>query len=647
MTVLLPLACFGRPIGGGRVKWIHLEPKFEFLYVSNQKPGRAARLVTPHRFKGVTLMKLSTRSLRIFASTILGCFSLIFAVQACADTPTNPKLVAVVNADPITYQTLADRAVERHGVDILDNMINRHLILQACQSKGIEVTKTDVNKEVDRLAKKFGLSMESYLKLLKDERDISPNEYTREIIWPMLALRRLVADEIQVTDEEFNHAFLAEFGEAVKCRLIMMQSRPDIMKLHAQAKANPPQFGTLAKQFSEDEASASVGGLIPPIRRFTGDSRLEEAAFGLQDNGVSEVLQLGDQWILLQAVRRIPAVSPSAQAMPAIREQIKDRIRDRKMRSTSGVLFEKLQTDARVVKILGDAEKMKQHPGVAAVINGQSIPISQVAQECVRKHGELVLDGEINRKLLTQSLRAAKKQVSDADIQAELVRAAGSFGFIRNGGQPDVDAWIESVTSNANVTREIYIADSVWPSIALAKLVEDEVQVTPEDMQEGFEAAYGPRVEVLAIVLGDQRSAQKIWEMARDNPTEKFYGELADQYSVEPVSASNSGKVPPIRKHSGQPAVEKEAFALKPGELSGIIATGGKYILLRCQGFTEPVVSDPAAVQEELMRDLTEKMSRRAMMAKIESLRKTSEIDNFFAATKVQDRVASQPTGKR
>jgi parvulin-like peptidyl-prolyl isomerase len=554
-----------------------------------------------------------------------------------------PTVVAVVNADPITRKTLADAAVERYGSDVLDNMVNRHLIMQACHSSGIEVTEQQVTAEIQRLASKFGLSMDSYLKLLQEERDITPNQYSREIIWPMLALRRLVADKVEVTDAEFNKAYMSQFGEAVKCRLIMTSSHGKATKVLAQAQANPSDFASLAKQFSEDEASMSVGGLIPPIRRYTGDSRLEEAAFALQDSQVSEILQLGDQWIILQAVRRIPESHPSPQAMPAIKEQINDRIRDEKMRSAASELFAKLQRDAKVVKVIGDAELTQQYPGVAALINGQSLPISQVSQECLKRHGEEVLEGEINRKLLTQALRAAKKEVTDDDIRSEVLRAATNYGFVNADGSPDPVKWIESVTSNSNVTETVYIADSVWPSVALKKLVEEEVALDENDMREGYESAYGPRVEVLAIVLSDQRSAQKIWEMARDNPTDKFFGDLAQQYSVEPVSSSNMGKVPPIRKHSGQPAVEKEAFSLKPGELSGIIATGGKYIVLRCQGFTEPVVSDPSAVQEELVRDLTAKKTSMAMMDKMESIRDSSEIDNFLVAQKKAPRVAARP----
>ena len=559
-----------------------------------------------------------------------------------ADAEERNNVVAVVNAEPITRKALADESVKRYGGTVLDNMVNRHLIMQECAHQGVQVTNQEVSDEIRRLAAKFGLSLESYLQLLKEERGITPGQYSREIVWPMLALRRLVAEKVKVTDDEFNRAFMAQFGEAVKCRLIMVAERARVLELHQQAKANPDQFANLAKKFSEDEASASVGGLIPPIRRYSGDSRLEEAAFAMQTGDVSEVLQLGDQWIFLQAVRRIPSSHPSPQALPAIREQITDRIRDEKMRGASAELFSRLQTEAKVVKVLGNTELGQQYPGVAAVINGEKVMVSVVSAECIKRHGSEVLEGEINRTLLRQALRAAKKQVSPADLQAEVVSAAVRYGYISPNGEADVQAWIGSVTASGETTEQVYLADAVWPSVALRKLVEDDIVLNDRDLQEGFQSAYGPRVEVLAIVLSDQRSAQKLWEMARDNPTEEFFGRLAEQYSVEPVSSSNLGKVPPIRKFGGQPAIEKEAFGLKPGELSGIIATGGKYLILRCQGFTKPVVTDPAVVREELVRDLTAKRRNQAMADRFDQIIESAEVDNFLEAAKAP-KVATRP----
>ena len=557
------------------------------------------------------------------------------------------SVVAVVNADPITRQALGDAVLQRYGSDVLDNMVNRYLIMQECQKRGIEVTTEEVRGEIDRLAKKFGLTMESYLQLLRDERNITPDQYSREIIWPMLALRRLVADQVEVTQEEFNRAFLAQYGEAVKCRMIMVEDETLAQQLQARGAAEPDRFANLAKQHSEDETSASVGGLIPPIRRYMGDSRLEGAAFALQEGQVSPVLEIGDQHIVLQAVRRLPATHPSPQALPSIREQIQDRIRDEKMRLAATDLFAKLQAEANVQKVLDDPQAQTQYPGVAAVINGQQIPISDVAAECIKRHGEEVLEGEINRKVLTQALAKRNMTVTRQDIDQEISRAAVSYGFVRSDGTADVEAWIENVLTDSQTTREIYELDAVWPTAALKKLVAGEVQLTQSDLQQGYESAFGPRVEVLAIVLSDQRTAQKVWEMARDNPTDAFFGELAQNYSIEPVSASNMGKVPPIRKYSGQPAIEKEAFAMKPGDLSGIIATADQYIILRCQGYTEPVVSDFEAVRPELQRDLLEKKTRLAMAARFDKLKENAEIDNFLAAAKELPRVAREKSSTR
>ena len=561
-----------------------------------------------------------------------------------AEGQEGSNVVAVANAEPITRKTLADESVKRYGADVLDNMVNRQLIMQECVNRGVEVSNQEVSDEIRRLAAKFGLSLESYLQLLQEERDITPGQYSREIVWPMLALRGLVADKVQVTEDEFNKAYVAQFGEAVKCRLIMVAERARALELNQQAKADPEQFANLAKKFSEDEASASVGGLIPPIRRYSGDTRLEDAAFALQTGDVSEILQLGDQWIFLQAVRRIPASQPSPQALPAIREQITDRIRDEKMRGASAELFTTLQREAKVVKVLGDPELSKQYPGVAAVINGEKLMVSLVAGECIKRHGSAVLEGEINRTLLRQALRTAKKQVTQQDLDTEIARAALRYGYVTGDGQADVTAWLGSVTESGETTKDVYVADAVWPSVALQKLVEDEIELTEDDLERGFASAYGPRVEVLAIVLSDQRSAQKLWEMARDNPTDEFFGRLAEQYSVEPVSSSNLGKVPPIRKFGGQPAIEKEAFGLKPGELSGIIATGGKYLILRCQGLTKPVVTDPTIVRDELVRDLTEQARNTAMADRFEKIIAESEVDNFLEVAKAKaPKVATRP----
>src|SRR4029079_6416413 len=121
-------------------------------------------------------------------------------------------------------------------------------------------------------------------------------------------------------------------------------------------------------------------------------------------------------------------------------------------------------------------------------------------------------------------------------IQAEIARAAESNGYIKADRSPDVERWIKDITTQDNVTAELYRTDAVWPSVALKKLCESRVKVSEADLQKGFESNYGERVRVLAIVLSDQRQAQRVWDMARNNPTDTYFSQLAQQYSIEPSS---------------------------------------------------------------------------------------------------------------
>ena len=102
---------------------------------------------------------------------------------------------------------------------------------------------------------------------------------------------------------------------------------------------------------------------------------------------------------------------------------------------------------------------------------------------------------------------------------------------------------------------------------------------------------------------------------------------------MEAVSRANFGKVPPIRKHGGQPVIEEEAFSLKPGDLSAILNVGDKFVILRCLGRTEPVVQDFQAVRNELFKDIHEKKLRIAMAQEFDRLKEVAQIDNFLART--------------
>ena len=188
------------------------------------------------------------------------------------------------------------------------------------------------------------------------------------------------------------------------------------------------------------------------------------------------------------------------------------------------------------------------------------------------------------------------------------------------------------MTREEKIPLRHYLEDVVWPTVALKKLV-GSVPVTQEDLDKAYAATFGPRARCRIVVLDNQRRAQEVWQLARQNPTAEHVGTLAEQYSVDPTTKALRGEVPPIRRWGGQPALEREAFALKPGELSGVVQVADRFMVIFCEGFTAPAQVSPQEARDELHADIFEKKQRIEMARHFTHLRESAAIDNLLAGT--------------
>jgi parvulin-like peptidyl-prolyl isomerase len=292
-----------------------------------------------------------------------------------------------------------------------------------------------------------------------------------------------------------------------------------------------------------------------------------------------------------------------------------------------------LQDAATVQNVWNNPQLRTQMPGAVATINGEQIPYSELAEECLLRYGREVLDIEISHLLLKQALAKANVAVTDKDLNDEMAHAAELAGIVGKDGKPDMEKWVKTATEEQGITKDRYLRDSVWPSAALKTLTGSTIQVTNDDLKKAFDANYGERVRCRAIVLPTMRKAQEVWGKARQNTSLDYFSNLAEEHSIEPTSKALRGEVPPVRRHGGQPQLEDVAFELQPGELSGIIQLGDKFVILKCEGRTQPVEVNPQEVQAILRQDIFEKKLRMAMGEKFEEIRTKSRIDNFLAGT--------------
>ena len=546
------------------------------------------------------------------------------------------QVLAVVNGESITRQEVATECMRRFGTEVLESLINKMLVFEECQRRGVVITEKDVNDDLTNKAKQLGWTTERYVKVLCEEKNISIDRLKRDILWSELALRRLAESQTQVSPQEIEERLEFEFGPQVQVRQLVVDSRELANQLHQQATADPGNFERICKKHSVDPNSAAQGGLLPAIRLNTGFPDFENMAFSLQVGELSPVFEVQKQFFVMKCLRKTPATQLSEVDLVAAKDRIKMELSRAKLREAALGMFEKMQENSKIVNVINNQSLRQQMPGVAATVNGKPVQQKQVSEECIVRFGKTMLAVLIRNKLLEQALQNAGRTMSEEETQIaigeEISRVAEMRGFVANG-KPQVEAFLNHITQEDTSKVQFYIEDEVWPSVAMKELVKDRVKVTEEDMQKSFEANYGPRVEVRAMMFNDQRQAFKIWKMASDNPTEEFFGQLAYQYSVEPMSKNNYGHIPPIQKYSGRPTLEQEAFNLRPNEISKVVQLGDFWTFLYCRGLTEPKVTDIEDVREYIYKDVLARKTYAEMEVAKNQLFRQAQIDNYLTGT--------------
>lgn len=261
--------------------------------------------------------------------------------QARVGSAEKPKMLARVGNESITYDMVAAECVNRHGKEVLDDLIHRLIIQKACESKQINVTEQEVSQEIARIADRFKMDVTQYLQMLQSERSITPMQYRTSVIWPMLALKKLAGDDVEITEEDIQKAFVRNYGPRVKARVIMLDNPRRGNEVWEEAAREPGSFEQLAQKHSIDPSSRALGGQIPPIPRYTGNKELEDAAFKLKVGEISGLIQIGGgRWVILKCEGR---TDPVVTEIDEVRDSLYDELKEVKIQQAVGKKFEEIK----------------------------------------------------------------------------------------------------------------------------------------------------------------------------------------------------------------------------------------------------------------------------------------------------------------
>jgi len=285
-----------------------------------------------------------------------------------------PEVLARVADDSITYDAVAEECVKRFGREVLDDLIHRLIIQQACEERQINVTEQEISDEIGRIAKRFNLDVNQWLQMLQAERNISPIQYRQSVIYPMIALKKLAGEEVDVSEKDLNEAFVRNYGPRVKARMIMFDNQRRAEAGWDQVQKNPEDFEQLAAKLSVDANSRALGGQVPPIPRFNGNENLERAAFKLKEGEVSGVIEIApSRYVVLKCEGR---TEPVVTEIDEVRNTLYDELKESKVQIEVAKTFEAIKKKTIVDNYLTQTSNRPERTTAAQGPNGAVQPAS-------------------------------------------------------------------------------------------------------------------------------------------------------------------------------------------------------------------------------------------------------------------------------
>jgi peptidyl-prolyl cis-trans isomerase C len=261
---------------------------------------------------------------------------------------------------------------------------------------------------------------------------------------------------------------------------------------------------------------------------------------------------------------------------------------------------------------------------------GQGVPFEK-RDEVYRQ----VLDQLVGYKLLVQESRARKVTITDADLDAQINQIRQRF--------PNEDAFIKALAEQ-KVTLDKLKQDTRIQML-VSKIIETEVtphvSVTDKDIDAFYEQnkarfnePEGVRASHILIRFppNADETAKKQARDKADTILKKLkaggdFAALAKENSQDQGSAANGGDLGFFPKGQMVPAFDSVAFALKPGQMSGLVETQFGYHIIKVTDRRAARVVPLPEVRNDISQFLTQQQQQQKAEAFVNQLKAKAKIE--------------------
>ncbi len=241
-------------------------------------------------------------------------------VVSGSDTKLDDNVVAVVNGEEITRDTLANVLINIYGGEGLERIIRRTLVKQEAEKRNLTVTKEDIAKRIElhiegqiqqqmkngglkdkqdlnRELEKAGMTLEQYRNNITKMIKLTDGQIEAELL-----AEKIIKKTVKISDEELHEVFEEQLGEKILARQIVFRTSRDAERNLERLKSGA-NFEALAKKESIDRNSASRGGRMRP---FGPQGTMGKAVAKLKNGGISDIIKTDNGYHIIKLEKRIP-----------------------------------------------------------------------------------------------------------------------------------------------------------------------------------------------------------------------------------------------------------------------------------------------------------------------------------------------------
>ncbi len=207
------------------------------------------------------------------------------------------------------------------------------------------------------------------------------------------------------------------------------------------------------------------------------------------------------------------------------------------------------------------------------------VTMKDLGEYLIKREGAAKLELLVNKMIIEEACKKKGIEVTAAEVDAALQNDLRSMSG--GGALISEKDFVSKILRHYNKTLYEWKEDVIRPRLLMGKLCASRVKVSDSDVQMAFDAYYGEKVKCQLILFPKQEQSKvmAMYAKLRDDPS-TFDAQAKQQASSQ--LAASAGVISPFGHHTtGNEELEKEAFALKPGQISRVIETPEGLVVLK------------------------------------------------------------------